>query len=81
MQCHQHSTSNILLGKPVGWTDQECITVPATLLIADGQRTMIQTFWRPEPAELEALNKGGSVMLTIVDSQHPPVRVEVTLDK
>lgn len=81
MQCHQHSTSNMLLGKPPNLTDEQCMTVPATLILGGDLGPEIQTFWRPLPQELEALNRGASVMLTVCSTAHPPVKVEVTEDK
>lgn len=79
MICHQHSTNNMLLGKPASMTDEQCISVPATLIVEGSLgQPEIQTFWRPLPEELAALNRGASVVLTVVGSGHPPVKLEVT---
>jgi hypothetical protein len=44
----------------------------------DGERTPVMvTAWEPTPDELERLNKGASVHLVIVGTQHPPVMLEV----
>lgn len=38
--------------------------------------TMV-TAWEPTPQELAALNAGAPVLLHVVGTAHPPVRVEV----
>ena len=44
----------------------------------DGERTPVMvTAWEPTPDELERLNKGASVHLVVVGTQHPPVMLEV----
>lgn len=35
------------------------------------------TAWQPTPKELETLNLGGSVYVTIQGTGHPPIMVEV----
>lgn len=49
-----------------------CEALP--VVIRDGEST---SFWQPEPAELDALNAGGSLMLTF-PGLHPVIRVEAT---
>lgn len=44
----------------------------------DGPTTPVMvTAWEPTPDELERLNKGASVHLCILGTQHPPVILEV----
>lgn len=33
--------------------------------------------WTPSPKELEALNKGASVHVSLITNGHPPINVEV----
>lgn len=77
MKFHQHSSNNMLLGKPPGSTDVE--TMPATMWVDEttGKAT-VASFWRPDAEELEALIKGGSVVLYVSGTIHPPVSIGVT---
>ena len=43
----------------------------------DGETPVMVTAWEPTPDELERLNKGASVHLVVVGTQHPPVMLEV----
>lgn len=45
--------------------------------VDDEKTPVMVTAWEPTPDELERLNKGASVHLVIVGTQHPPVMVEV----
>lgn len=42
-----------------------------------GETPVMVTAWEPTPDELERLNKGASVHLVVVGTQHPPVMLEV----
>lgn len=43
----------------------------------DGEQTLCMvTAWEPTPDELSRLNRGASVHLVIVGTQHPPVMLE-----
>lgn len=76
MRFHQHASTNTLLTAPMG-LEGEVDTMPVTRSDLGGIHTM-QSFWRPDEFELAALNRGSSVMLTILGTFHPPVKVEVT---
>lgn len=41
------------------------------------QTPCMVTAWEPTPDELERLNKGASVHLVVIGTQHPPVMLEV----
>jgi hypothetical protein len=41
------------------------------------EETSISSFWKPEPEELAALNKGLPIMLTCLGHSHPPISLEV----
>ena len=74
MRCHQHSTSNMLLGAN---GIPNCDTIPATMVIDEDQSVRICTYWRPSPEELEALNRGHTVCLHVIGNLHPPVAITV----
>jgi hypothetical protein len=44
--------------------------------IEPNQPTM-RSAWLPSPFELEQLNAGGAIVLVVVGSDHPSVRIEV----
>lgn len=37
----------------------------------------IETAWEPSPDELAALQRGKRVVVTILGTQHPPIKLEV----
>ncbi len=76
MNFHQHSSNNMLLGKPKDMPT--CETLPATMMIdEETTQVTIASFWRPTPEELKLLNDGGSVVLYIFGTFHPPVAIGV----
>lgn len=60
-----------VLGKSQGY-----IGLPVRDEVIDGQHQMT-TAWEPTPSELEALNNGSSVHVTILGNSHPPIKVGV----
>lgn len=75
MKFHQHSSNNMLLGKPKDSSNVE--TMPATMWVGDDGSVTVASFWRPEPEELAMLNAGGSVVLYVLGTMHPPVAIGV----
>lgn len=75
MKFHQHSSNNMLLGKPPGSTNVE--TMPATMWVAEDGSATVASFWRPDAEELQTLIKGGSVVLYVHGTIHPPVAIGV----
>ncbi len=75
MNFHQHSSNNMLLGKPPDSKNVE--TMPATMWVGDDGSVTVASFWRPEPEELAMLNAGGSVVLYVWGTMHPPVAIGV----
>lgn len=66
------------LAAPAGWNearDGNCATLHVRM-IRDGDSVLAQSAWEPTPAELAALNAGGSVILNVVGGQ-PPVMITV----
>lgn len=37
----------------------------------------MQTLWEPTPDELERLNRGKGILITMLTVEHPPIKVEV----
>lgn len=75
MKFHQHSTNNMLLGAPHGMDN--CDSLPATMMTEP--EPMIASFWRPTESELKILNEGGSVILYVFGTAHPPVALGAAL--
>ncbi len=73
-----HVSNNMLLGPPTGVSDDDCLTLPATMLI-DGTQVpphyTIQSYWKPTHEELAKLNANGTVILSVIGQQHPMVWV------
>jgi hypothetical protein len=64
-------TNNMVLGPPPGVSDDECMTVTATLTTEPV--CIIATFWKPTPQELELLNSNGLICLHVWGMGHPMV--------
>jgi hypothetical protein len=78
MQRTQHPSNNHVLGAPAGH-DQAALPIgalPVTLAVIDGHGVQM-SFWRPDPAELDALARGGLVALLVYGNVHPPVGLAV----
>jgi hypothetical protein len=70
---------DVALNAPRDWKpsrDGSCSALPVRFT-SDGTHAMIQSFWKPDAAELKALNEGYSVCLSIVGHSHPPVMMHV----
>lgn len=68
--------ANVVMGPPEGWDDArqgKCLQLH--VLRNNGR---CYSAWEPTPAELEALNIGASVILSVVGGQ-PPVWLEVDM--
>jgi hypothetical protein len=60
-------------GAPVDWDEAKhgkCAHLFARVSV-DGQSQMVESAWEPTPAEMEALIRGGSLILCIVGAQLP----------
>lgn len=75
----QHSTCNFALGAPRDVPIEVCRALPVNRFVEDGLQSF-QSFWVPSPEELQALNVGHPIMLTIT-GPHPMVRLEVAAVK
>lgn len=72
-----HKSANLLLTKPDELTDEQCISITGEKVIFDDGTYGINTYWKPTPTELIALNSNHCVKLTILGVSHPPVAVNV----
>lgn len=74
------ATTNSTLGPPESWTkerDGECTPLPITRTDDGRGNHIMQSTWVPDRDELDALNAGAPVILTIWGAMHPPVAVSV----
>ena len=78
----RHPNTNAELGKPAGWKDEdgECLALPVVQGVLPNGYPSIDSFWRPTPAELKALQDGGAVNLRVFAKAHPVVWVG-TIDR
>lgn len=85
MRFIQHTSCNSALGAPPGVKIDDCRALPIRRglePVGEGESVdIVQSFWRPEPEELKALNEGHPIMLTIWGRTHAPLRVEVAAEK
>ena len=68
--------------KILGWTrelgkSQGYIGLTIRDIVYDDGTQAMQSAWTPTPAELERLNAGANIILTVLGTGHPPVKVEV----
>jgi hypothetical protein len=68
--------ANVVYSKPDDW-DEEKNGPCADLHVIKDDNGFITSMWKPEPAELEALNAGGYVMLVIAQQELPPLSLGV----
>jgi len=76
----KHPFCNAALTPPIDMTEDECRTlhIYRELPTEEQPYHAVTSFWTPEPAELETLNSGGSVMLRILGHTHPPLSMRVS---
>jgi hypothetical protein len=81
MNPHQHLSNNDVLGAPPGVPIDQCAALPITRVIftPSGQHA-VASYWLPTAEELQLLNAGQAVRLSVVGRTHPPVYVGVDGD-
>lgn len=74
----QHTSNNRVLGAPKSWDQGElgCSALAITDHEIQGHQCL-SSFWRPDAVELEALAKGGMVMVSAYGGTMPPISVAV----
>jgi hypothetical protein len=82
MEIRRHASCTRDIGAPSDMQDGSCSALPVAE-VWDKSGIWSQSFWKPDEAELAALNSGGAVVLGLraVGRQHPVVWVGVTPDK
>jgi hypothetical protein len=71
---------NNVLKKPDDWDAAkfgECVDLHVKAFRTEEGLAQLQSTWLPSPQELALLQAGCPIILTIIGTQHPPVRVEV----
>lgn len=65
--------ANIVYSKPADW--DEATQGPCEDLAVIKKDGFISSIWKPDEAELAALNNGGYVLLVIASNELPPVSI------
>lgn len=71
---YPHPACNTALLKPEGMTEAQCRDLPILR-----EPDAVSSFWKPDEAELAALNDGGLILLRVTGHTHPPLYVSVCL--
>jgi hypothetical protein len=81
MNRHQHPTNNDILGAPPGMPIEECGALAITRVVwkETGQHGVV-SYWMPSAGELDLLNHGKAVRLTVIGNTHPPLALGVDGD-
>jgi len=74
----KHSETNTTLYAAEG--EDKVIDLPIRRSAIQGIE-VVQSFWKPEPNELAALNEGHAIILTVAGRTHAPVMMEVSAVK
>lgn len=68
--------ANTSMHKPEGWTDEQCMSLPAWRGVQELSGGMTQpcfiSYWKPSKKDLETLNNGGGIYLGILSPELPP---------
>ena len=78
MRPTQHPSNTRVLGAPVGWKQGElpCGALAITDSDMNGMPCVV-SYWRPDAADLAALNAGGLVAMSIIGQTMPPAALYV----
>lgn len=78
MDFEDHPICNTALRPPADWGQEvlPCGVLPIHACRLEGMPVM-ESFWRPSPVELEALNARGYVVLQVLSHAHPPMAIGV----
>jgi hypothetical protein len=73
----QDTRCNGVLGAPHGVLIDECGALPVRHAILEDGTAVVQSFWQPTREELDALQAGAPIILTLWGTTHAPVSVGV----
>ncbi len=79
MEDFKHPLCNHAFTAPPG-TEDKCGTLHVKTWIDPTFGPAGTSYWRPSPAELEALNAGGAIALNIFSTGHPVVSMSIALE-
>ena len=80
MDRHQHPTNNDVLGAPRGVPLSQCTALAITRIQYSDGTPAVASYWQPTPAELQLLNQGRAVRLTVLGTTHAPLMLGVDGD-
>lgn len=66
---------NIVLGRPIDMTDEQCVSLPAWVGKNDEGLPCIISKWKLSKEDLEEINRTGEVWLQVIGSAMPPVGI------
>lgn len=75
MQIGRISGCTRVLGQSQGYTGLPLRDVELNCSVNGEGTPAMQTAWFPDPKELEALQKGAPLILTVIGNAHPPVMI------
>jgi hypothetical protein len=82
MKAVEWSGQTTILNPPRGWDNggdnPKCGGLPVEVL-RDEHGTVMRSMWRPSREDLEILNDGGYVVLSVLGTMHPPVALYTEL--
>lgn len=70
---HNFDESNFTFTKPKGWTDEQCSDLPVFRGKYEDGTPVIISYWKPNKEDLDAMNNGEGIYLSIVGEGMPPV--------
>lgn len=68
---------NFVYTKPEGWTDEQCLDLPAFKGHDDAGHPIVISKWELDQRELAEINKNKCVYLMAMDSSIPPMSVHI----
>lgn len=78
MKAVEFEGQNLILQPPAGWDQGDApVGKLPVLRITNGNVTTLTSYWRPSKQDLEELNSGGHIAVTILGDRQPPVAVTV----
>ena len=77
MNRHQHPSNNHVLGAPSGFEIESCKSLPVTVLSFKDGSTVIRSYWMPTEREKQLIALGLPVILDVMGTGMPPVKLQV----
>lgn len=81
MNIVKHSSCNRILGVSEAQAAAGVVPLPVRRCTDEDELPIIQSFWRPDEAELKALNAGHPIIVTLQGHTHAPLKLEVAETK